>query len=106
MTTKENEIKLRIKEIKQIISKYETVSCISRDLQDTEFNIGLYSDDLYLERSQKDGFVYVHDNDDDVENRISIEDLKTIIQNIANREIKDKYELQELEYFLNEEDDE
>ncbi|WIV20238.1 hypothetical protein QPK24_05945 [Paenibacillus polygoni] len=106
MYTMEEEIKTRIRQLKQVISSYEIIRCLSNDLLDTSYDHTIYSDDLYLYRKEDDKFVYLHDNEDETEGRVSVEDLKIILKNIATRDIIDKYELKELDQFLNTEDDE
>lgn len=106
MITKESEIKLRINQLKQVISSYEIVNCLKYDLQETTYNWSIYSDELDLFRDRDDDFIYLRDNDDDTVGRVSIEDLKVIIRNIASREVNDKFELMELNTYLFTEDDE
>lgn len=106
MSIKEDEIKIRTKEIKRILYDNDVVPCIGKDLLGTKYDESLYSDDLFLLRDDDDKFIHIHDNEDGTDGKVSIEDLKIIIRNIATREINDKFELEELEKFLSMEDDE
>jgi hypothetical protein len=106
MYFREWDIKNRVKELKNALINYERISCGKEDLENTDYTVELYSDDLYIFRSESDKFVYIHDNGDNTDGKLSVEDLKLILESIASREIDEKYELHELELFLSTEDDE
>lgn len=96
----------KLKSFKKELASYEIVNCINEDLKDTEFDSSQYSEDLNLYRDKSDKFVYLLDNDDEVENKVSIDDLKVILHNLTIRIIEEQFERDELDKFLSLEDGE
>ncbi|MEK3786942.1 MULTISPECIES: hypothetical protein [Paenibacillus] len=100
MSAREDQVKWRTREIKRGLAGFQEFYCVNDDLVYTD-SFNSFSNDLYIYRNEEDRFVYLVDNEDGSEHRVTLENLKKIIENIARREINDKYELEELEKYFN-----
>lgn len=94
-----------ISELKKQLLDGDSVDVLNIDLVNSSLDASLYSDDLYIYRSTDDKFVYIYDESDNTEVKLSVDDLKIILEGVANRRVDDEIELEELENYLYSEDD-
>lgn len=98
----ENQLLAEIKELKTNLAMYQIISIKNDDLENTSFNMELYSNDINISRSQGDSLIYLFDPEDGSEGAVDLSDLKIILNNVAKRITDQKKQAIELEEFLSE----
>ncbi|WP_226003058.1 hypothetical protein [Paenibacillus sp. BJ-4] len=104
MDTREIDTKKIFNELKNSLANFDSVEITRADLAAAEFNPSIYSEDIYLYRSDDDHFIYIYDNDDETAGKITVDTLKKILMSVATRKAEEAYELRELEEFFNSEE--
>lgn len=99
------EMNEQIDVMKGQLLKGESIFITNSELENTDFDMDMFSDELTLYKSEDDNFVYLQDEEDDTHTRIPLADLKQILKNIAPRMLQMRRELEELQAYLHSKED-